>query len=118
MERVNLFKNPGKEYVDGVKSPMQKSLIVKEFHKAVVRQILLGNRVILPGNITIEIIKHLNDTGKVVPRFGFNYKVKITYDKLKRKKVKFTTSASLERKLTEVLLKTNFDYRLVDYGYQ
>jgi hypothetical protein len=119
----SLKKLEGKKYATGSKSQVATAKIMNAFHKEVVRQILLGNRVILPGGITIEIIKHVHEatrTGlvKKQPRFGFNYKVRLTYDKLKVKKVKFTAAPSLEKKLMAVLKETDFEYKLVDYGYQ
>lgn len=116
MERVNLYKNPGREYVKGSRSAIVKSQIVNKFHKEVARQILLGNRVLLPNGMSIEIIKVLNKRKTKVPRFGFNYVVKFNFDKVIIKRVKFKASIGLEKKLEAVLLNTDFDYRLVDYG--
>ncbi len=118
-----LTRDLGKDYAVGSKSETARAKIMIEFHKEVVRQILLGNRVILPGGIMIEIIKHpydMNRLGKPkkLPRFGFNYKVRIVYDELKKKKIKFTASPSIEKKLMLVLKETDFEYKLVDNGYQ
>jgi hypothetical protein len=118
MEQLNIAKNLGKEYRNGSKSSIARNAIMSKFHKEVERQILLGNRVILPGGIVIEIIRHLNDTGKVQPRLGFNYKVRITYDKLKVKKVKFTPAVGLEKKLEKILKQTDFEYKMVANGYK
>lgn len=119
MEQTNLAKDLDKDkYVRGAVSPSTRNRIVNAFHNEVIRQILLGNRVMLPGGLTIEIIKHQNDTGRVQPRLGFNYKVRVVYDKLKIKKVKFATATSLENKIIKVLKHTNFDYKLVDNGYK
>lgn len=118
MEQINIAKTLGKDYAIGSKSSAARNAIMGKFHKEVVRQILLGNKVILPGGISIEIIKHINDTGKVQPRLGFNYKVRITYDKLKRKKVKFTPAKGLENKLDKILKQTDFEYKLVTNGYK
>lgn len=118
-----LTRDLGKDYAVGSKSETARAKIMIEFHKEVVRQILLGNRVILPHGITIEIIKHVHEASragliKKQPRFGFNYKVRIVYDKLKQKKIKFTASPSIEKKLIRVLKETDFEYKLVDNGYQ
>lgn len=122
MKSISLVSKPRKEYAIGSKSKGTRSNIVTEFNKEVIKQILLGNRVLLPGDITIEIIKHEKYTvfgkTKQEPRFGFNYKVKISYEKLKRKKVKFTPSTSLNNKLKTVLENTDFEYRLVSNGYK
>lgn len=115
---MNLAKNPGKEYSIGLKSPKERNDVVLRFHEEVVRQLLLGKRVLLPGGLSIEIIRHVNDTGKVQPRLGFNYKVRMNYDKLKLKKIKFTPTVSLEKKLNLILTKTDFEYKLVSHGYQ
>lgn len=114
---MNLAKNPGKEYNMGLKSPKERNDVILRFHEEVVRQLLLGKRVLLPGG-SIEIIRHVNDTGKVQPRLGFNYKVRMNYDKLKRKKIKFTLATSFEKKLNLILIKTDFEYKLVSHGYQ
>lgn len=118
-----LTQDLGKDYALGSKSKTARAVIMNAFHNEVVKQILLGNRVILPGDMMIEIIKHVYDEAKFgnvknQPRYGFNYKVRFTYHKLKEKKIKFTTSSSLEKKLVMVLKETNFDYKLVDNGYQ
>jgi len=119
----SLTKTQDKEYVLGSKSEASRAKIMSAFHKEVVRQMLLGNRVILPSGIMIEIIKHVHEKSragliKKQPRLGFNYKVRIVYDKLKQKKIKFTASPSIEKKLMMVLKETNFEYKLVDNGYQ
>lgn len=122
MSKLNLVREQGKEYAIGSKSIKSRNVIMSAFHKEVIKQILLGNKVLLPGDISIEIIKHEYDHTfgivKKQPRLGFNYKVLFVYHKLKRKKVKFTTSPSLEKKLMSVLKNTNFEFRLVDNGYQ
>jgi len=122
MSKLNLVREQGKEYAIGSKSIKSRNIIMNAFHKEVIKQILLGNKVLLPGDISIEIIKHEYAPSsflvKKQPRLGFNYKVLFVYHKLKRKKVKFTTSPSLEKKLMSVLKNTNFEFRLVDNGYQ
>lgn len=110
MEGINIVR--------GSQSDQEIKQIVSAFNKEVVRQILLGHRVVLPWNIEIDVIKHINDTGKVQPRLGFNYKVRVVCDKLKRKKVKFTTDKSLQKMLSQILKETDFEYKLVTNGYQ
>lgn len=118
LDQVNLTKDPGKKYKTGSKSSGARTAVICKFHREVIRQILLGNKVILPGGITVEVVRHINDTGKVQPRLGFNYKIHFVYDKLKRKKVKFTPAGSLKSKLDRVLLETDFEYKIMTHGYQ
>ncbi len=120
---ASLTKEQGKKYTIGSKSEKSRTRIMNLFHKEVVRQILLGNKVLLPGDMTIEIIKHKHEatrTGliKQQPRFGFNYKVRFSYPKLKKKKVKFTASSGIEKKLLLILKETDFEYKLVNNGWQ
>jgi len=119
---LNLANEQGKEYAIGSKSPKMRNAIVNGFHDEVVRQILLGNRVLLPGDMSIEIIKHKYNLvfGKIkkLHRDGFYYKVRFTYHKLKEKRVKFTPSPQLIKKIEMVLGNTNFEYKLVDNSYK
>lgn len=122
IEKTNLLDCMN-EYAIGVKSRARRKKIVNRFHDEVIKQILLGNVVLLPGDIKIEIIKHkyfVHYLGNVkrLTRLGFDYKVRITYDKLKRKKIKFTTAKSLEKKLKTVLENTDFDYKLVENSFR
>jgi len=119
---LNVATHQGKDYAIGSKDPKIRNAIVNKFHAEVIRQILLGNRVLLPGDMSIEIIKHEQYLSfgrlKKQPRPGFNYKVRFTYYKLKEKKVKFTSCKSLEKKLNAILTETNFEYKLADNSYR
>lgn len=115
---MNLAKNLGKEYAFGSKSPKEVNQIVNAFHEEMIRQMLLGKRVLLPGDISMEIVREEYFGNVRQPRLGFKYRVRINYDKLKVKKVKFTPNNSLKKSLDLVLRKTNFEYKLVSHVYQ
>ncbi len=99
--------------------------IINKFHEEVVKQLLIGNKVMLPGGIKMEIVKTISDFSvggefkTQVPkikrlRLGFEYHVRFNYYKVKRKRVKFEPDKELIKKLTKVLEFTDLDYRLVN----
>lgn len=113
---------PGNKYAIGAKSTATQKRVVNDFHDEVIRQILLGNRVLLPYNISIDIVKieHRVFFGRIQDqsRPGFNYKVRFSFNKLKEKSVNFTTARSLDKKLNLILRETNFEYKLVEKNYK
>lgn len=109
------MKGP-EQYIGGSDSKQGTTIVVRKFHEEVIRQILLGNKVKLPGGATIEIVKH--STEKISERIGEEHKVLFKHPKIKKKKAVFITAISLTRKLNLVLRNTNFDYKAVRYGYK
>lgn len=118
MEEISIIKEVGKrKYSRGASSLETRTRVINAFHKEVVRQILLGNKVNLPSGMSVEIIRYVNYTTKVQPRLGFVYKVRFICDKIKIKGVKLTLSSELDKKINSVLRNTDFEYKLVDNGF-
>jgi hypothetical protein len=85
--------------------------IINMFHREVARQILLGNRVILPEGISIEIVKTENNSGFMQPRMGFVYRVRFNIPKMREKRVVFRESDTLRANLKNILKNTSFEYK-------
>lgn len=128
MQEINLIeKSVTSKYKGGTLFPEIAEKVLDTFHEEVVKQILLGNVVMLPCRMSIEIIKTVSEFKTIsksrhvhkvkVARLGFDYQVRFNYHKLKRKKVRLEVEKSLIDKLNMVLLQTDFDYKLVSNGY-
>ena len=91
--------------------------LMATFHKEVAKQVLMGNRVILPGNIETEIVKHSSSFWKTA-RIGFAYKLVFRMEKKHKYKVKFKISPNLYNKLNYIIKNTDIEYRAVMYGYK
>ncbi len=111
MKQTDLIADANKRK-RGTKSSAIASVIINKFNKQVARQVLLGNKVLLPKGITIEVEKVVNKSKRHLPRLGFDYKVNFTCDKMKEKKIKFIPNTLLERNLGRILRETNFDYKM------
>lgn len=118
-----------RKYKTGSTSLPANESVINRFHDEVVKQLLIGNKVMLPGGLTIEIVKSVSEFSvggeykTQVPkikrlRLGFEYHIRFNYYKVKRKKIKFEPDKDLVDKLMKVLEFTELDFRLVGYGYK
>lgn len=90
--------------------------LIDKFHNEVSRQVLMGNRVMLPGNIETEIVRHATEWPTA--RVGFSYKLVFRLEKKHKYKVKFTIGPNIKNKLNYILKNTDFEYRAVTFGYK
>jgi len=114
---VNIINHVVDGRYKGVITDKRKvSKLIDKFHNEVVRQMLVGNRVVLPGNIETKVVRHA--TEMKTARIGFAYKLVFRIEKKHKYKVKFTIAPSLKAKLDYIIKNTDFEYRAVTYGYK